>query len=628
MKVSRNFFRTSREHTLPLSNHTDHADHPSGPGRKTRHVFKTAARQKPVALFTGSSGTADDGLEVHSKGRRRIPIPAVVFSLVHKAQIVRVDPVIDGKGEQPTLESPLSTTAIRPRFEKEHEPSAPLSDASLSSASPATCASTVRHKTDSSGHTAVAARSAPSQKVKSGITRTCRPRPAIAPRQSVPPANIPDDCWLGWDVCQAIVKGEYIRRPIESLDDLMCVQDYRFSRVVASLDDSLSIVPESLLWVNRAAEPLRATMLHTVKEQDDVARGVDTNNISGLGEPDVQIIVDAPTNEDLKVQKSPRKPEQVNITCDHTLVTHGNASQSSASPVHSSIEKTATHSQTIIGPSDDVVGDLWNLVDAEMAAVRDRMHALEGLIQQLNKHGARAPNSAQGNAVKLRDTQTGKQHLASHMEIEQGWKQYMAGVAATVDAELLGTSKRGASSASGFVTKSKTSWASALFNGQNSSSFQILGSGYEGSVNASKSEDASFSTIPLDGSSISTNGDDYRRARKATPACDIPSSPVSEAWWCNNSGSSASGDLPSSTSSSVSTPGSFFSDCSSCWPSEASSGDWPRGVKRVREEPRRHWLSPFYKREQPRRHWLSPLYKRGKQRGTACREAKPAWTVA
>lgn len=68
------------------------------------------------------------------------------------------------------------------------------------------------------GLATVAACSTPFRQVKSIIQRV-RPRRtgSINPRASVTPAVISDDCWLGWDVCQAVVKGEHVPPPMDSL---------------------------------------------------------------------------------------------------------------------------------------------------------------------------------------------------------------------------------------------------------------------------------------------------------------------------------------------------------------------------------------------------------------------------
>ena len=67
---------------------------------------------------------------------------------------------------------------------------------------------------------AVNACSTPLRQVKS-LVRRIRPRRGVPlpPRVSVRPAVIPDECWLGWDVCQAVVKGEHVPVPMDSLMD-------------------------------------------------------------------------------------------------------------------------------------------------------------------------------------------------------------------------------------------------------------------------------------------------------------------------------------------------------------------------------------------------------------------------
>ena len=68
------------------------------------------------------------------------------------------------------------------------------------------------------GLATVAACSMSFRQVKSAIqgVRPCRAVP-VSPPVSVLPAMIPDDCWLGWDVCQAVVKGEHVPPPMDSL---------------------------------------------------------------------------------------------------------------------------------------------------------------------------------------------------------------------------------------------------------------------------------------------------------------------------------------------------------------------------------------------------------------------------
>ncbi|KZT67565.1 hypothetical protein DAEQUDRAFT_389168 [Daedalea quercina L-15889] len=103
------------------------------------------------------------------------------------------------------------------------------------------------------------------------------------------------------------------------------------------------------------------------------------------------------------------------------------------------------------------------------------------------------------------------------------------------------------------------------------------------------SVDASFSTVPLD--SPTSKGSQR----------SVSSSPVREAWWLGGNKHHASVDVPSPASSSgASTPGPLLSDGSSFYSSVASCEYEARRFRchEVREVPRRHWLSPLYKREQ------------------------------
>ena len=61
-------------------------------------------------------------------------------------------------------------------------------------------------------------RRTPFHKMRS-LAQRIRPRRgmSVTPRTSVPPTVISDDCWLGWDVCQAVVKGEHVVSPMGSL---------------------------------------------------------------------------------------------------------------------------------------------------------------------------------------------------------------------------------------------------------------------------------------------------------------------------------------------------------------------------------------------------------------------------
>ncbi|KAH9916518.1 uncharacterized protein B0H18DRAFT_1038119, partial [Fomitopsis serialis] len=142
------------------------------------------------------------------------------------------------------------------------------------------------------------------------------------------------------------------------------------------------------------------------------------------------------------------------------------------------------------------------------------------------------------------------------------------------------------------------SWMSARLSKGHSSSGRVLDHGPDGDTGMSESEDgASVSTIPLEDQSTTSDSNDYRQTTMVIRARKAPLCRVREAWWCSNDGHNASDDSPSPTSnSSVSTSSSFSSECSSCLSSEEPFDGKSRNVRCVREEPRRHWLSPLYKR--------------------------------
>lgn len=254
MKDPRRLFRSPKtaDHSHP-SDHNIVKDKSSK--RKTKKALEKIARQTIGALLKTPCQFAGYDVDTNSKGRRHIPVP--VISLVHNAQGARVG-LVTGveRGERSPL--PPSTTTKPPRLERHHGPLAALSDDSRcyirgpgvetprahlilgpkpkekpassctfevvpSSASPTACADNVSHSLVS-GLSGVVVRGAPFKRVKSVISCACRPRPAPStPRRSVSIAKGPEDCWLGWDVCHAVVKGEYVPPPMESLVAQMCV---------------------------------------------------------------------------------------------------------------------------------------------------------------------------------------------------------------------------------------------------------------------------------------------------------------------------------------------------------------------------------------------------------------------
>lgn len=66
----------------------------------------------------------------------------------------------------------------------------------------------------------------------------------------------------------------------------------------------------------------------------------------------------------------------------------------SESPARSSLDKTAIDLQAAINLSKDLSAELWPLVDTEMAAIRERLSKVEGVIAQLHKQGIQHPGFA------------------------------------------------------------------------------------------------------------------------------------------------------------------------------------------------------------------------------------------
>lgn len=63
----------------------------------------------------------------------------------------------------------------------------------------------------------------------------------------------------------------------------------------------------------------------------------------------------------------------------------------SESPERSSLDKTAFDLQAAMDLSKDLSAELWPLVDAETAAIRERLSNVEGVIKQLHKQGIQHP---------------------------------------------------------------------------------------------------------------------------------------------------------------------------------------------------------------------------------------------
>lgn len=202
----------------------------------------------------------------------------------------------------------------------------------------------------------------------------------------------------------------------------------------------------------------------------------------------------------------------------------------------------------------DLPADLWDLVDTEMAAICERLGAVERVIEQLNKHGIQHPGTGTGdiaqspcwNAQELRDVAHGVQALGGIPADEQRLASHI---------RLL------------------SSWLSESVRG--------------GDRSTSEGE-TSFSSIPLSSASAGTSG--------AVATQHSEPSPDREAWWLGDNYRAVEDDAM--TSSDVSTPRSFGSEGSSFYSSEASCESEPDKYRRrgAREVPRRHWLSPLYRR--------------------------------
>lgn len=212
MRSPRNFFRSTAPSVYFEKRHDGEL-----PVRITKSTFKNVACRRLGALFSPTNRAVDVGPARTAEppgGRTTATIPAAIFS----------DNTFNpADAEQGGCLTTSSTPLVAPtRFpSNEHH----LCDCSVDARTVAVPSASERdeapatefpvsRKFASIGY----ASSMPFRKVKSLVQRArSRHRVLVPLRASVPPAVIPDDCWLGWDVCEAVVKGGYVPPAMESL---------------------------------------------------------------------------------------------------------------------------------------------------------------------------------------------------------------------------------------------------------------------------------------------------------------------------------------------------------------------------------------------------------------------------
>ena len=79
-------------------------------------------------------------------------------------------------------------------------------------------------------------------------------------------------------------------------------------------------------------------------------------------------------------------PTVSSVTCAHLRI-----NDTSESPARTFLDKTAIDLQAAMDLSKELSVELWPLVDAEMAAIRERLSKVEGVIEQLHRRGIQHP---------------------------------------------------------------------------------------------------------------------------------------------------------------------------------------------------------------------------------------------